>query len=147
MTAPGYEPPTAEQLAEDLRWATKGPLWNYYKTPDHYVKTPLLVKLISHLRPEDWERDANWALQTTVKLSLREKLDGGPERSALSWAEIGEYLCGFHHGEISAQENGERPGYNEYCEVVRELSGLSMMKPRKFTEKVTGPCRATRNAG
>ncbi|WP_406176084.1 NB-ARC domain-containing protein [Streptomyces sp. NBC_00996] len=142
MTASGYEPPSAEQLADDLRWATKGPLENYFKKSEHSVKCSNLANLISHLHPEEWERDANWALRTVVRLAIKEKIaEGGPEGSALSWVEIGEYLCSFRHNEVPRKSNGERPGYDEYREAVYELSGLSDMHPRTFGKNVTRPFR------
>lgn len=128
MTVDAYEPPTRDDLEEDLRWATGGPVHRYYKKPEHFRKCPDLASLVDYLQPEKWRDDPNYALNTTLRkgLLLRFPEGGppqGPKGGGLSWKEIGELLCGFKHQTVPRKENGQEPAYDEYLDEARRRAG------------------------
>jgi hypothetical protein len=100
-----FEPPSAGEIATDLALATNGPLAAFYKDPrkEHIEKASALTKLIQYLRPDIWNEDPNWALQTAVKEALGCLPEGGPEDSKISWRKIGEFLCEFPTSRHSAE--------------------------------------------
>ncbi|MFJ8252974.1 hypothetical protein [Streptomyces sp. NPDC094466] len=140
MTTPHDDPPSVRQLAEDLRYATKGPLWNYFKRPDHDTRVGL-IWVVSWLLPEQWESDPNYALQRVVRRAFKLLPESFPDGSSLNWSQIGEYLCGFRHGDVKRELGIEKPGYNDYYSFLRQTAGLPNVEPRTFRKNVTGEFR------
>uniref|UniRef100_A0AAU2ACZ2 Uncharacterized protein n=1 Tax=Streptomyces sp. NBC_00093 TaxID=2975649 RepID=A0AAU2ACZ2_9ACTN len=141
MTSSHYEPPSKDQLAEELERATDAPFTVFYRDPskNHAQTNPGLTALVRKFQPTVWEAedDRNRALRIVVKKAFDYLPEGGPEGSAIDWREIGELLCGFRIEELSPRGDKKPYTYSNFLQEVYARANIpGNLKERVLRDRV-----------